>query len=338
MLHKKGRLEAIPPELLVEIENALPTQTSREYYTKLVKDQKILRDLHQKAQTIVSEVGEKTDAQEYLSSLISEFSALAAKPKSRSIREIVQDFEAEQERNTWGIQTGNAMLDTKTKGIEKGHFWILAAYSGSGKTMLALQMVRNALLQNKSVAFYSLEMRDTDIYERLKRIQTHDESNCEDILDWRISIITDKRSWSEIAIDAQLREPDLVVVDFAQIVSCSGKSEYERMQNLAHSIQNFTKKTNIPIFLLSQISNETAKNDTYLPNAKGGGDLFAACDVFIDIRRKFEKEQEQKKAQPGFEDLVFRRHIYLSKNRFGPEGAECVAFDATYGKGLYKNF
>lgn len=51
-------------------------------------------------------------------------------------------------------------------------------------------------------------------------------------------------------------KPDVVMIDFVQNVITEDRTEYERMTNVAVSIQNLAVSENVAIFDLSQVSNE----------------------------------------------------------------------------------
>jgi hypothetical protein len=64
---------------------------------------------------------------------------------------------------------------------------------------------------------------------------------------------------SEIEQQIEKDAPDYVFIDFVQNVLYSGKSEYEKMANVARQIQKIAIKYNTTIFPLSQLSNESQK-------------------------------------------------------------------------------
>ena len=66
-----------------------------------------------------------------------------------------------------GIPTGYKMLDDIIGGLQKKHYTILAGYSGTGKTTLALQMMLHILKQNIPIGFLSLEMSTDQVAEKL---------------------------------------------------------------------------------------------------------------------------------------------------------------------------
>lgn len=64
-------------------------------------------------------------------------------------------------------QTGFSKLDEILKGMSAGNLIILAARPKVGKTAFALSIAENVAKSGKTVAFYSLEMESSEIYERL---------------------------------------------------------------------------------------------------------------------------------------------------------------------------
>jgi len=57
-----------------------------------------------------------------------------------------------------GIPTGFPTLDGLTGGIDCGHYWVLGARLGHGKTWMAAQMACTALMAGHDVLYFSLEM------------------------------------------------------------------------------------------------------------------------------------------------------------------------------------
>jgi replicative DNA helicase len=57
-----------------------------------------------------------------------------------------------------GITTGFPTLDQITGGIDEGHYWVVGARLGAGKTWMAAQMACAALIAGFDVIYFSLEM------------------------------------------------------------------------------------------------------------------------------------------------------------------------------------
>ena len=69
--------------------------------------------------------------------------------------------------NITGVTTGLATIDNKLSGLQPAQLILLAARPAMGKTALGLTIAWNAAKENKSVAFFSLEMSTLQLNYRL---------------------------------------------------------------------------------------------------------------------------------------------------------------------------
>ncbi len=333
------------PEAFAEMQNLVPTPTHLKYYVEKLKDRNGLENL-QKIGRQLQAINPSTDSLDEIVSktLVDLRKSVKNEVKTKNMTELYEEYC--ERMSAVGIKTGNKMIDNKTKGVQAGSFWIVNAYSGSGKTTMAMQMARQFLIQKKKVVFYSLEMDAWRVYEMFERIMKSKKESIDRLhYEWnnQLKIVNGIRSWGAIEFDAMQREPDVIIVDFAQIVHTEGRNEYERMQRLAQNIQQFCRESQIPVLLLSQVSVASENSDTTVVNAKGGGDLFAMSDVFLYIRRDHKLEQDQKRIfyskQPGFESNgLFERNLVILKNRFGSEAGCCITYNFRDGAGVYMDF
>jgi hypothetical protein len=56
-------------------------------------------------------------------------------------------------------------------------------------------------------------------------------------------------------------KPDYLFIDFIQSIRHIGVNEYDRITNLAIDMQELAIKTNITIFSLSQVNNDSRNSD-----------------------------------------------------------------------------
>jgi replicative DNA helicase len=90
-------------------------------------------------------------------------------PNLSSVKEIagqlIDQMEGTQERTKY--KTGLVNLDSRMKGgLHEGELLTVASESGGGKSIYMVQAGLANILENKSVAYFSLEMDKTDILER----------------------------------------------------------------------------------------------------------------------------------------------------------------------------
>lgn len=234
---------------------------------------------------------------------------------------------AEAEDKSDGYKTGFKLIDEYTKGFKKGHFWVIAAYTNVGKTTLACQMAKNSCEQGAIVSFYSIEMSDTEIYDKLKWISENTKKD--DVLKYKLNIITKKTSIEQIKADFESREPpEIIFVDYLQLMDFRrGESEYEAMTRISKEMQKIALKNNICIVALSQISNEGASTKNLdVIKLKGSGQIAASADKVLLLQRNVQDELE---SQGGFIENEAR--IILRKNRQGKKCVQSLIFNTDNG-------
>ena len=74
---------------------------------------------------------------------------------------------AQQNGASWGVLTGFSELDKITNGIQPGEFWLVAGYSGHGKTQALINIAHRAVLDGRRVAFFTLETLREQVRRRL---------------------------------------------------------------------------------------------------------------------------------------------------------------------------
>lgn len=244
--------------------------------------------------------------------------------------------EANKERRQIGLPTPFHKLTEYTSGFRLGHLWIVGGYTSHGKSFLGVEFAYHVLKQGGKVILFSTEM---DVETFMLRIaarhsgihstrillgdmteigrQAVDESfalmdayglilydDVYAIEQMRIKAKRDKAHW-----EGKL---DLVVVDFVQNIIGEG-TVYERMARVAIELQRMAKDLNACVIALSQISNESARNDSDLLGYKGAGEIAAAADVGLWIKRDNE-----------------RMDLYVRKNRHGKTGKVALRFTANW--------
>ncbi|MCB0512772.1 MAG: AAA family ATPase [Bacteroidetes bacterium] len=272
------------------------------------------------------------------------------------IKDIIEDFKLEVQEykdkpqgSLIGIPTGYEKLDNIIDGLRPEHLWIIGAYTNMGKTFATLNIVANLIKQKKRVVIYSLEMSKNDVVARLLGIltnqnglsimkgsnkQTTDEA-VQELIESNLSIITNKTELSQITIsmmEENLKNPvDLFVVDFIQLVTMEGaKSEYETTTETALQFQKFAKKLKKPIMVVSQISNDGAKNQNdMVMSFKGSGAIAAAADLAIEIRHAEENATEYKRKIQAGEPVNMK--WLIMKNRHGKVGYIPLEFNGYTG-------
>lgn len=239
--------------------------------------------------------------------------------------EVENDIEEHRSSNgmLW-FSTGIATIDENCEGLQRGTVTSLIAYAGTGKSKLSYFICNKLLKQGKKVLYFTLEVNaktvlknllanyyDTD-YKPLAKWQVLiDFSDYYDLCRDNLEIVDKTRMLDDLVSYAKLKQPDIIIIDFVQNITCQGDSEYDRMSKVAVQIQLLAIETNAAILDLSQISNEWTSYKVWgvIPS-KWSGAFVASSDVCIMLYRR---------------DGLLR--LTLAKNKFGPSNIETTLIE-----------
>jgi replicative DNA helicase len=259
-----------------------------EYLEDSLKD--ILRNAASEVQG-----GQGTEALEHLIAKTSEL-----KKNTAIIRDIdVTDIESavayyeqvkkQQEAGSIGIKTGLPGFDNYLPaGITPGQLGVFLAYPGIGKSWLSLYFAVQAWKQGRSPLVISLEMSETEVRNRVFTIMgeglwSHRQLSAgnvelDDLRKWHKRHLEGKPEFHIISNDSggevtpsvirgkiDQYKPDLVIVDYLQLMSPNSKSDSEvvRMKNLSRELKLLAISDEIPIIAISSATpDDVTKLDT----------------------------------------------------------------------------
>lgn len=194
-----------------------------------------------------------------------------------------------QEAGSIGIKTGLPGFDNYLPaGITPGQLGVFLAYPGIGKSWLSLYFAVQAWKQGKSPLIISLEMSETEVRNRVftimgEGIWSHrnlSSGNVElDMLrSWHKKNIDGKPEFHIISNDSggevtpsvirgklDQYKPDMVIVDYLQLMSPNAKADSEtvRMKNLSRELKLLAISEEIPIVAISSATpDDVTKLDT----------------------------------------------------------------------------
>ena len=294
---------------------------------------------------------------EALESLISKTSEL--KKNTATIRDIdatdlesaiayYENVQRQQAAGTMGIKTGLPGFDNYLpSGIMPGQLGVFLAYPGIGKSWLALYFAVQAWRQGKSPLIISLEMSETEVRNRVFTIMgaglwshrqlSAGEVDLEDLKRWHKKNLEGKPEFHIISNDSGgeitpsvLRgkidqyKPDVVIVDYIQLMSPNSKSDSEvvKMKNLSRELKLLAIGEEIPIIAISSATpDDVNKLDTVptLGQTAWSRQIAYDADWVLALGRGTNSD---------IIECVFR------KNRNGFMGEFLVQAD--FDKGLYK--
>jgi replicative DNA helicase len=235
---------------------------------------------------------------EALEGLISKTSEL--KKDTSAIRDVdVIDIESavayyenvkrQQEAGSIGIKTGLPGFDNYLPaGITPGQLGVFLAYPGIGKSWLSLYFAVQAWKQGRSPLVISLEMSETEVRNRVFTIMGEGLWSHRQLSAGNVEIDT-LRSWHQKNLQGRPEfhiisndsggevtpsvirgkidqyKPDLVIVDYLQLMSPNQKSDSEvvRMKNLSRELKLLAISDEIPIIAISSATpDDVNKLDT----------------------------------------------------------------------------
>ncbi len=254
--------------------------------------------------------------------------------------------------------SGFAGLDEFLSGFQRSDLIIIAGRPSMGKTSLALNVARNAAVdQGACVALFSLEMAREPLVLRLLssesgvnlrqvRLGLHSEKDEKGIMD-----ATGILSETSIYIDdsPQLRAVemrskarrlhyergiDLIVLDYLQLMQGEGVRGENRVQEISfisRSLKVLARELNVPVIAVSQLSRAVewrASHKPQLSDLRESGSIEQDADVVLFIYRddyyytkdEWEREHPDKEYPQGVAEII------VAKHRNGPTGQTNLRF------------
>jgi len=245
-----------------------------------------------------------------------------------------------------GVPTGLKTLDAKTGGLQPSDLILVAGRPGTGKTSLALCFVEHAALrEGKTCAFFSLEMSELQLVQRLISMTAEIDGNR--IRRGRLSLpelqaisdasgrlqqaqiyveessrltVTDILAKSR-RLQAERGKLDLIVIDYLQLIEGIGDDDnrVQEVAKISRALKAIARELEVPVVALSQLSRqiETRGTEPMLSDLRESGALEADADLVMFL---WQKDQQDRK------DGVMR--LKLAKHRNGPTADIDLHFEA----------
>ncbi len=167
-------------QMLLECANLVPAISQIEAYAKTVSDSFKARKLQEIGTRLTFDGVFAENVDEVADGIMSELYEVVSEQHKKKLKnvgdigtQVFEGYSNDGQDLENRSHTGFSRLDEILKGMSAGNLIILAARPKVGKTAFALSIAENIAKSGKTVAFYSLEMESSEIYERLlsKRVQ-----------------------------------------------------------------------------------------------------------------------------------------------------------------------
>lgn len=360
---KKHLKEIGEKDYLMDLINMTQASANVGYYGHIVREKRLLRDLISVAGEIAElgyhEERETEDILDEAEHKVFQITQASIRKSFVSLKEALGeaftriDTLSAGDEALRGVATGFGDLDTLLSGMQRSDLVILAARPSLGKTTLALDIARNAAINNKiPVGIFSLEMSKDQIVDRLLASQSgvnlwkirtgHLTSKGEDndfiklqkafgeladiplyIDDANSSTVTQIRAMSR-RLQSE-RGLGLVVVDYLQLIHGPYNAQSNMVQQvteISRGLKNLARELNIPVLVLSQLSRAVEhRNDARpkLSDLRESGAIEQDADVVMFIYRKDKSKEDSPNRNIA--------EILVEKHRNGPTGRISLYFN-----------
>jgi replicative DNA helicase len=177
-----------------------------------------------------------------------------------------------------GINTGFESIDKILQGMDDGDVSLIGARPAVGKTAFALNVAMNIAKSGKRVEFFSLEMSELQIYQRLlaieseldlKRIRRAIKFNDEETEKFKsgnaklkslgnnLIINCEDDNVSDIGMSIKRNKVDIAIIDYLQLIKTGNRykgNRYAEVGEVSRGLKSLAKKLNIPIVALCQLN------------------------------------------------------------------------------------
>lgn len=336
--------------------NGVSTASNATYHARIVRDAATRRRVRAAADRAVAVVNDDTIRTEDVIELArSAFDEVDAETSSGvdAIGDWYMDFLSGLGQKPSYTPTPWYDLNNLIFGVRDGGFYVIAADTGGGKTVVALQIAR-ALAEQRPVLYVSLEMDRVEIAARLAAqtgqvflgaINKHQLSKTDwdalaghraEIERLPLSIVTSDEVSTVPQIKAKVRamarrfkRNPVVVVDYLQLLTSlvPAESRQQEVAGFSRSLKLAAQQWKVPVIALSQLRRPPAvqkKQEPTIHDLRESGQIANDADVVLLLHRK--------PARASADELK----VIVGKNRQGQTGEASLIFQGQFSRVLSK--
>jgi len=266
--------------------------------------------------------------------------------QGRNISEISRDsIEAYERREALlnagliaGIPSFSGAITDHTNGWQGDNLIIIAGRPGSGKTAYSLAEAKAASKNGDSPCFFSLEMSDISLADRLLIAEAEGLDMDELTEDYsyrfrkgclnqeekerlflahaelkKLDLFVDDKAGCNINYISKVAKSlhkkgkcDMIIIDYLQLISANqrkGRNREQEVSEMTRDLKILSKELGVPVFLLAQLNREVEKRPGKQPimaDLRESGSIEQDADIIIfPFRPRYYIEQD-----PSFEDLI----------------------------------
>ncbi len=348
-------------EFLRDLITSVPTSANVKSYANIVAENSTLRKLIRLTEEIENTCyARKEPLEMILEETEKKVFSLVQKRNTGEIVPIRQvvvnamakiEAAAKSKGTVTGIPTGFLDLDRRTAGLQPSDLILIAARPSMGKTAFVLNIAQHvAFRQNMAVAIFSLEMSKEQLVNRMFSLESKvdaqnlrtgqlSESDWEQLVESAadianshliiddtpgISIAEMRSKCRKFKMDHDLK---LIIIDYLQLMSGSGKSEsrQQEISEISRSLKALARELGVPVVALSQLSRAVEQRPDHRPmmsDLRESGAIEQDADVVMFIYRDdyYHPDTEKK----GIAEII------VAKQRNGPIGTDELVWLPNY--------
>ena len=286
-------------QMLLECANLVPSISQAETYAKTVSDSFKARKLREIGTRLAFDGVFAENVDEVSEGIMSELYEVVSEQHKKQLKtvgdigtKVFEGYSNDGQDVENRSHTGFSRLDEILKGMSAGNLIILAARPKLGKTAFALSIAENVAKSGKTVAFYSLEMESSEIYERLlskrskipmntlidrrfrdkrrpQKIRDEEINKIAETIDEIYSLpikINDNPACTvnDIRLESKLiKNLGLIVIDYLQLMRSTKRFENRNLEvgSICRELKCLASELGVPILCLSQL-NRTSDEST----------------------------------------------------------------------------
>lgn len=371
-LKRLGKLEEIGGiEYIIELTTSISTSANVEFYTRIVFEKYILRNLINISSKIVDKCFDPTsntfsildDAEQRIldvSESLSKKKVLSVRDELDHLIKMVGD-QRENKNSIVGVPTGFTELDELTSGFQKSELIVIAGRPSHGKTAFSMNIARNAAVDHgKTVAIFSLEMSFRELLLRLlagearvdgTKLKTGRSTPDE----WKRVLhnyhklktnlyIDDTSELTILEIRAKARRMkmdygvDMIIIDYLQLVRGPENSERRDLEvaYVSRGLKALAKELDIPVVACAQLNRSIEQRGKekrpQLADLRESGAIEQDADVVIFVHRPIMSGLKVNQDDPDYMDQLRKAEIIIGKQRNGPVDDFDLVFLREYAK------
>ena len=342
---------------LAELWDAAPTAANASYYSRIVRDKAIIRNLIHASNEVLRDAYEQAQPPEELldgaERKILDIAQMGVTGQTvtleQAIGEAYDRIDARGARDAMsisGLDTGYLDLNEKTAGLQNSELVVIAARPSVGKTSFALNMARNIAVEGKQPVFFvSLEQSRVELAERLICCQARLDSHklrsghlgstdmdrvieAGNLLGKAKLFIDDTPGQNMLRIAANARrlkmrhDIKVVMIDYLQLIDPDNRRDnrQEQVAAISRRLKHLARELRLPVVALAQLNRSPEDRQGGKPrlsDLRESGSIEQDADTVMLLHRPEMYEPGQ---QEGTVEII------IAKQRNGPTGEVTLTF------------